>query len=212
MSTSPADDSDEPGGDDELPKDLVFLLTPAFDIYRRIEPEEFIAFAVNVDQTIDNQFRHQPEREGVEIQVACALLPGRKKLIEVQIQPPDAASAETERLTVAIDHMPPPEVTEGPVAFFRRGVFGASTQQEVGFGLPFLQFVRRPGMVLLDDVLMQAGGVPSPSRSLWGKLTGFFRTERKPVRKIAKEEIVPRLSKELGRPVIVCNGRMCVGY
>jgi hypothetical protein len=32
------------------------------------------------------------------------------------------------------------------------------------------------------------------------------------VRKIAEEDIISRLSKELGRPVIVCNGRMSVGY
>jgi len=212
MGNSPAAESDEPEGDDELPNDLVFLLTPAFDIYRRIDPDEFIAFVVNVDRTIDKQFRQQAEGEGIGIQVACALLPARKKLLEVQTQPPDAASGETERLIIAIDDMPPPDVTEGPVAFFRRGVFGGSALQESGFGLPFLQFLRSPGMVLLDDLLMQAGRVPASSKSHWGKLAGFFRPERKPVRKIAEEEIIPRLSKELDRPVIACNGRMGVGY
>ena len=74
MSELPSTDSDG-AEDDELPNDLVCLLTPTFDIYRRIEPEEFIAFVSNVDRAIDNQFRNMPISEGIEIQVACALLP-----------------------------------------------------------------------------------------------------------------------------------------
>lgn len=205
MSTSPAETSDE------LPQDLLFLLTPAFDIYHRIEPEEFIAYVLQVDRLIDNEFRHQPDGEGVEIQVACALLPCSRKLIEVQIHPPDAASAETTRVSLAIDRIPSPEVTGGPVAFFRRGVFGGNPPPGSELELPFLRFVPSPGMVLLDDVLMHAGGVLSATRSLWDRLRTFFRPEEPPIRSIVEQDIVPRLSRESGRPVIVCNGRMGVG-
>lgn len=212
MNDGPAMELDDHGGGDELPKDLVFLLTPALDIYRRIEPREFVAFVSNVDRAIDDQFLNEPVCDGIEIQVACALLPGNKKLVEFQVRPPIAGSAHVERLAAVIDQMPIPEVIEGPVAFFRRGVFGGGTRQEGGFGLPFVQFPLNPGTVLLDDLLMQAGAVPSPSKSLWSKLTGFFQGETKPVRTIMVQEIVPSLSKQLGRAVIVCNGRVGVGY
>ncbi len=211
MNSLPASESYDGAEDDELPRDLVFLLTPAFDIYRRIEAGDFIAFVSNVSRAMDEQFKRVLS-EGIELQVACALLPGRNKLVEFQVQPPGAHSAECEQLAAVIDQMVVPEVIEGPVGFFRRGVFGGGAIQEGGLGLPFLQFLRKPGMVLLDDVLLQAGGVPSSSPSRWRKLFGFFRADTRRVRTIAEQDIVPSLTKQLDLPVIVCNGRMRVGY
>jgi len=208
VSSNQTDDKDE---DFEPPDDLVFLLTPSFDIYRRIDPGEFIAFVVEVSQAIDEQFLHWPASTRIEFQTACALLPGRKSIVEFQVQPPDAGATHIKQLAAVLEQMPVPELTAGPVAFFRRAVFGQGPKQAGGFDLPFLRFLQSPGMMLLDDLLMQAGEVPAPSKSLWDRITGFFRGDPMPERAIAEQEIVPSLSKQLGCVVIVCNGRMGVG-
>jgi hypothetical protein len=198
------------GGVDKesLSRDLVFLLTPAFDIQQRIEPEEFIAFVLKVDLEFEEHFRGCSGGEGVIIQVACALLPGRRKLLEFQIEPQRAAPRHVQPLAQQIDRILAPEVFDGPVAFFRRAAFGEGARQESAFGLPFLQLLRGPGMVLLDDVLMAAAGIKAPSTSVWHKFTGLFRRERRPARTIAEHEFIPNLSQRLGHCVIAPNGRM----
>jgi hypothetical protein len=238
MSDQRAPESNDTGnGDDESQlSDSVFLLTPEFDIYQRIEPAAFIEFVSKVDCAIKAAFDNRPTDEGVELQVACALLPGQKKVVEGQIQPEHAASRHVERLAQAIDALQVPEVLDGPVAFFRRCVLSGGLNPSPGFGLPFFQFLRHPGMVLLDEVLMQAGDmkagsqsfwgqlplppaktlhfvvVKPPPESLWGRIVGLFRGRKGPIHTMEQQDIVQNLRKRLDRPVTTCNGRMCIGY
>ena len=133
MSDVPATDSDGVADNDELLTDFVFLLTPTFDIHRRIEPGEFIAFVANVDRAIDKQFLDMPARDGIEIQVACALLPGRRKITEFQVHPPGSGVIQLEGMREVINGLPVPEMREGPVAFFRRR---DKTGKQIRLGFP----------------------------------------------------------------------------
>jgi hypothetical protein len=238
MSDHPVPESDDIGNDDEESQlsDSVFLLTPEFDIYQRVEPEAFIDFVQRVDRAINEEFANHPKGEGVELQVACALLPSRKKLVEGRIEPENAASRHVERLAQVIDRLQVPEVSDGPVAFFRRCVLSGGLNPSPGFGLPFFQFLRHPGMLLLDEVLMEAGRVKAgsqsfwgkmplppaetlhyvvvkpPVESLWGRIVGLFRKRKGPIRTMEQEDILSNLRKRLDRPVTIRNGRMAICY
>lgn len=238
MSDQRAPESSDAGheGEDTELRDSVFLLTPTADIYQRIEPEALIEFVLAVDGAIREEFADLPAGEGVELQVGCALLPSLKKLVEGRIEPAYAADRHVERLAQAIDGLKTPDVSGGPVAFSRRCVLGAGLNPSPGFGLPFYQFLRRPGLVLLDDLLMNAGATKPASQSFWGKLppppaatmhfvvvrspveplwrriVGSFRGEKRPARTIAEQEITSRLRERTGRAVTVCNGRMAMGF
>jgi hypothetical protein len=198
-------------GDPSLPQDLIFLLTPVDDLSRRIEGPEFTAFMLQLDKTISDELHQQNGAESLVFQVACALLPNRTKIIDIQMQPPNAASVLITHLRSAIDKMPMPEVSNGPVAFMRQVVFGDAKLPQGGFTPSFLRFLLGPGPAWLDDVLMQTAGIPSRSRSLWRKLVGFFYGEAGPVRTMAGHDAIRDLGGKLDLPVIPPRGRVCLG-
>ena len=197
--------------DDELPRDLVLLLTPASDIYRRVEPAEFIAFVAAVIRVVDAHFGRQPSDGCVEVDVACGLLPGGEVVVEVQTRPPDDESAAVGRLVEAVMSLPVPEIVQGPVAFTRRNVFGNRSSPPGGFGLPFGRYARATGTALLDDVLMSAASGRASRKSIWSRLSGFLAGTAVPRRTIAEQDIILQLAREIGVAVIACNGRLAIG-
>ena len=212
MSDIDVEESEDSGEEDDFsPNDLVFMMTPAFDIHARVDPQEFITFVLQFDRVIDEHFRSHPSGTRLEVQVAYALLPSGKKLFELQLEPPDSMSAaDVDRLFKTIDQLQAPDIVGGPVTFFRRGTFGMSPSAEVSHGMPFMRFCGESETASLDDILMLAAQVTTPPSTLWNKVAKFFSGEVKPIRTLAETQILPELSKRLGRNVIGCNGVMCV--
>ena len=67
-------------------------------------------------------------------------------------------------------------------------------------------------MVLLDKVLMEAGGIKAPSKTMWGRLTRWIRRKTRPARTLPEREILQHLTKRLGRTVFALTGPMCIGH
>ncbi len=198
-------------GEDDLPHDLILLLTPASDIYHRIEPAKLIGFVALVVRVVDAHFGRSPQGECVEVDVACGLVPGGKLLVEVQTRPPAEGSATIGKLVDAVKGLPIPEVVQGPVAFTRRNVFGNASTPPGGFGLPFVRYAHGSRPALLDDILMDAAGGTVPRKSIWAKLSELVRGTPSAQRTIAEQDIIPQLAREIGIPVIACNGRVAIG-
>lgn len=189
---------------DEANRDLVFVLMPAEDIHRRVDPAEFIAFVAEVVRTVSEFLHARPSERLVEVGVNCAILPGGRTLVEVVSRPEDPA---TEQLAEEIRTLPAPTVDEGPVAFLRRVAVGPGPMPPGGMGTPFESHVRRHGPGLIDDILMRAGGVPG--RGWVGGLVHKLFGERKPPpRSIWPASIIPRLAETIGCPVITTQGRI----
>jgi hypothetical protein len=212
MNGSPDQGAHDGDQQDEIPKHFLMLLTPACDICHRVDPESFIVFVQNMVHAVDDGFCNLPVSKCVEVRAACALLPGSRKLVELQAQPPDDVSAQVKHITDLIQDMPAPEVTGGPVTFFRHAVFGPHAAKEIACRPPFLGLPRPPRAVLLDEVLLQASGISLATKSLWRRFTGLFRPEQHPVPTIAEQEVVRRLSEHIGLPVVCSSRRLNIDY
>jgi hypothetical protein len=199
-------------GDPSLPLDVVFLYTPVDDVSRRIEAPELGSFMVQLDIAIHAASQQRHSTECLFLQVACALLPNGKQIVDIQMQPPHDSLVLSTPLNHAIEQISTPEVIEGPVAFMRQVVLGeGKLPQERGFAPSFARFLPGPGSMLLDDALLQAAGISPPSKSLWSRLVGMFWGEGAPNRTVPRQDIVQALAKQLGVPVIAPNGRMRIG-
>jgi hypothetical protein len=171
----------ELGGVRPAREEFVLLLTPDFHISQRVDQQAFLNFFGAVDATIKNYFQEFPQPEGLDVQVACAVLPQDKLLVEVQVQPKDVPDEVLLGLRQRIEALPRPEVRHGPVAFSSRSLVGGGCpDSDVEFGFPFASLMKTGTDCPLDDALMVAGGFNAASASWWGRLKqAMERAERK---------------------------------
>src|SRR5262249_12972980 len=118
--------------------------------------------------------KQSPSERGLDLQVACALLPEDKLLLEIQVQPEDVPTETIAGLRRSLEMLPRPRVRFGPVAFSSRSmVRGGCTQPGGGFGFPFASLLKPGKQGMLDDLLMEAGGctpATESTESWWWKI------------------------------------------
>src|SRR5262245_13471823 len=142
----------EDATNDPALRDFVMLLTPDFHINQRVDQQAFIAFARSVDNATKTYFKQSPSERGLDLQVACALLPEDKLLLEIQVQPEDVPTETIAGLRRSLEMLPRPRVRFGPVAFSSRSmVRGGCTQPGGGFGFPFASLLKPGKQGMLDD-------------------------------------------------------------
>ncbi len=140
------------------PRRLLTLLNPEDDIRRRIDETDFMNLVRAVCDIIQAHFREQPPGQGFDLQVAYALLPGEKLLLELQVRPEEVRVDSLERLRRRLEELPRPQVSNGPIAFARRdSIRGGAEASDVAFSFPFASLTRGNESRPLDDVLMAAG-------------------------------------------------------
>jgi hypothetical protein len=147
---------------------LVIFTPPIFEVSARIDQAEFHAFVDAVEEEVQRYFRELPAASGVDLNVACALLPSGRLLVDIQLWP----AAATTGLAKRIEGLRRPVVRGGPVAFVRSTtVNGGCTQRHDGFRFPFASVTRPGGRQSLDELLMAVDG---GGESWWGKLRRLF--------------------------------------
>lgn len=113
---------------------LIVLTSPEM----RVHPREFGTFFATFNHCIDAFRTTCAAPRGFDLQIACALLPGKQLVTEVQMTPEgECASDALRELSRQLQALPCPNVI-GPVAFARRLlVAGGSLQMQPEFRLPF---------------------------------------------------------------------------
>lgn len=205
--SSPGEQDDV--GPDDIPPDFVFLLTPDYHVQERIQGEKFIEF-VESALTVITEYCKKPPSMLAGLQVACALLPGNRLVVEVQTDPVEMWPLPAREITYRLRRLPVPSIEGGPVAFARRIQFGQAVEGS-SFSFPFATFVNSEQPTLLDGVLLKAGAVVVASPSLWGKVKAFFAGRQGTATvKSESERIAATLSRRTGVTVIDSNGQLLV--
>lgn len=159
----PVVDGDEPGER----RYLVFL-TDRQTLPQRISFDAASHYVAACDRLIQSFFSLAEHQWDLNLQVAMALLPNGKMLVEIQTQPailPDRGAGDLER---RLEQLPRPRVVGGPVAFAIRGAIHGGGSADFEFDIPFQGLGHHSDT--LDQALLEAGGLTSPTaRSRWRK-------------------------------------------
>src|SRR5262249_45982481 len=107
----------ELGGVRRPRSEMMLLLTPDGDLGGRGGHRPFLDFVQAVDGAVKGYFRDVPLPGAHDLQVACALLPGGRLLLEVQARPEDVPGETLTGLRRRVEAVARPEVRHGPVAF-----------------------------------------------------------------------------------------------
>ncbi|MEK6234860.1 MAG: hypothetical protein N2C14_09120, partial [Planctomycetales bacterium] len=113
---------------DPSPREFIMLLTSDTALRSRVHQEVFADFVLAVRRTVEEFFAERASATGVDLQIACALAPERKTLVEVQSQPDLAADAHAD-LTARLNRLVCPAVRGGPAAFVSRMLAQGGAEQ-----------------------------------------------------------------------------------
>jgi tetratricopeptide (TPR) repeat protein len=163
------------------PERLVLLLTPDGERARRVDEGAFGHFMVALVREIERAFAECRPDERLVIQTAFALLPGGRRLIQVDTYPARLVEEIRHRLLPRLRALAAPPVIDGPVAVLVRSPSPSAAADSVSclFPPPFGDFLPSDDGETLDDVLMRlAEPGPSPkresvSRGLAARLLGW---------------------------------------
>src|SRR5262245_13337667 len=154
------------------PRPVLILLTPEGSLAERINREAFVHFLGAIERTI-REFESQELRSvGINLQLACALLPDGGKVVEIQLRPAETRWDGIRCLEQAVRDLAAPPVAVGPVAFASQTVlWGGARAEDAGFAFPFTErFAGRSG--LLDDLLMSRAASSETPQSEGGFMFG----------------------------------------
>ncbi len=173
---------------------LVFLTSPQ-ELPKRISFDAASHFVTACDRVLQRYFDQHPWQ--LDLQVAMALLPNGKTLVEVQTQPPILPDQAAGELADELESIARPPVQNGPVAFAIRRPIGGGASATSEFQIPFHSFIQVPGE--LDQILLAAGGLsnatppaaPNWFQRLWQRLGQLLRpaTGQLPAPEAASEEL-----------------------
>ena len=143
---------------DRPPREFMMPLHAEPQLRRRIHPEAFFHFALAAARATKEHFDELPPLQGMDLQVACALLPDGNRILSIQSCPDDVSAEVLRKLAQRLEELPAPPVREGPVAFVSRSmVADGCDRMPVTFDFPFAECGAVPES--LDDVLMRIGGL-----------------------------------------------------
>lgn len=162
----------ELGGVKPPASEFLMLLTPDFHINQRMErPEQFVEFVKTVVDATEQYFQRFPPACGLDLRIACALLPQDKLLLEIDLWPREQFGAIVPSLRKHLEALPRPRVNYGPVAFSSQSVIqGGCSEENEGFGFPFASLMKPGQQAPLDDLLMKAAGSSVEPKTWWEKL------------------------------------------
>ena len=120
----------------EPDRDQFYLFTPVSDINCRVNAKDYIAFVGALEDAISAHCRNYDPDDTVSFQIGCALLPGGKKLIEIEVIPKQSPAFNARQLGEVINQIASPEVsTTWRIDLARYschgGFFNASTKTHV---------------------------------------------------------------------------------
>jgi hypothetical protein len=156
--------------------ELLMLLTPDHHINQRMaRPEQLVEFVKAVVDATKQYFQMFPPACGLDLRVACAVLPQDKLVLEIDLWPREQLGVVVPGLRKHLEALPRPKVNYGPVAFSSHSVVqGGCSEEHEGFGFPFASLMRPGQQGSLDDLLMAAAGSSAGPKSWWGKLKQAF--------------------------------------
>src|SRR5262245_7334362 len=126
------------GTQEPPPREFATFFTPEVHIAQRINRQAFLDFHQLFQQTIRNYFRDVPRGPGFDLQVACALVPGRRALFQIDARPTDHLELLLQGLLERLQNLPVPVVRLGPVALMERlCVWGGAEAPPGDFPLPW---------------------------------------------------------------------------
>lgn len=142
---------------------LVFLTHPQ-ELPHRISFDAASHFVNACDRLLQRYFAAPEHQWDVDLQVAVALLPNGKTLVEIQAQPAILPDQAADELADQLRALVSPPVADGPVAFaIRRPVCGGSPSA-LDFDIPFRSIAGKSGD-LEQSLLESAGLAPPPTPS-----------------------------------------------
>jgi hypothetical protein len=161
-----------PGGVGEF----LLLLTPDGHIHQRMDrPEQFVDFVKEVVDATRQYFQMHPPPCGLDLRVACAILPQDKLVLEIVLWPREQSGVIVPGLRRHLEALPRPRVNYGPVAFASQTIIqGGCSEEHEGFGVPFASLMKPGQHGSLDDVLMDIAGLSAEPTSWWGKFKQAF--------------------------------------
>jgi tetratricopeptide (TPR) repeat protein len=149
--------------DDDVPSTGILLLT---EFQSRVRHRELQAFLQAFNGTCESFATQSDGRQNGHIQVACALRPGRRMVLECQTIPQDVLpAARVAELANRLRQFPTPAVSS-PVAFVVRTRVGDGTPG-VRFQFPFMAGSAAVARDEFDEFLMRLGE-PQDSTSASG--------------------------------------------
>lgn len=145
------------GDEYPLPRDVVVLLTPGPRCATRVYYEPLSHYIRALQCMVEEFFAERPPESGLDIQVACALLPDRYKLFECESWPSVPEGRELIALTDRLKQLAVPPVWDGPVVFFcRMRIRGGADQPPPPGWQPFERLYPWQDLDDLEDLLMGA--------------------------------------------------------
>jgi tetratricopeptide (TPR) repeat protein len=147
-------------GPQEPPREFGTCFTPEPQMAHRVNRQAFLDFYRLFQDTIRSYFQSLPAGPGFDVQVACALVPGRRSLFEIESRPAEHLELLLEGLLERLQQLAVPVVRLGPVAFVvRRCIWGGAERPPGDFDFPWKQHVPDGPAASLDLVLMAAAGL-----------------------------------------------------
>ncbi len=198
---------DPPNGQDPE-RDYFYLFTPLSDINCRVNVKDYIAFVGAMEDAISAHCRNDDPDDTVSFQIGCALLPGGKKLIEIDVIPKESPAFHARQLGEVINQIASPEVSNGPIVCSRRRHHRGHQKPYGGFGMPFARLVQHRESIWLDTLVMEASSTSQPNQTFWTMVTNFFRTKPKLIDTASEMELGQGISGRLKEcKVIILSGR-----
>jgi hypothetical protein len=157
----------------EWPPDHWLLLTPEKDIRARIDCEALAAFWEQLEVTL-RDYCAATTRPLDELQVACALLPSQKRIVEVQAFPAETRTFHARHITTRLRSLDVPAVMDGSIVFARRICLRAATEARP-FKAPFLVFATGAAPTPLDEVACAAAGVVRKPPTIWDRAATLLK-------------------------------------
>ncbi|MBM4089166.1 MAG: tetratricopeptide repeat protein [Planctomycetes bacterium] len=158
---------------DTVEREFLFLFTSQEHLARRISQESLFHYVSACDRLVARRLDRIRERQGIDIQLSCALFPTGRTLADIQVRPAGVLPAELlEELTRQLERLPSPRVEDGPVAFSARKMVWGGSDRRPEFDFPFTHYVESGEF---NELLVDSGCRPAepdptdalPSRPTW---------------------------------------------
>ncbi|HND55192.1 MAG TPA: hypothetical protein PLV92_22415, partial [Pirellulaceae bacterium] len=150
------------------PREFVTLWVPENVVRERVQVDALSHFVAAVERVVRREFEaaaNQPVAPGEidladleqgELDVACALLPNGRLLLDIQFHPPELAERFQKSLEEQLSALRCPPVRLLPVTFSFRKRLGRTPRGLHGFHVPFLRMAGDWQGDSLDDLVLAA--------------------------------------------------------
>src|SRR6188508_1005147 len=89
-------------------REISLVLTPEFLLQQRVQRQAFLDFVQLFRQTLQKYFAALPNGPGFDLQVACALAPGRRSHFQIDARPAEHLAMLLAELRRQLEGLPVP--------------------------------------------------------------------------------------------------------